>query len=64
MRYPDRSPEVNAVLDVARSIRRLGKVTDFDVSDLASRLDEPAGDHILELLAIILDHEETQKDGA
>jgi hypothetical protein len=60
MRYPDQAPEVNAVLDVARSIRTLGTVTGFDTSDLFSRLDEPAGDWILGLLEIILDHEEKQ----
>ena len=58
MRYPNHSPEVNAVLDAARSIRNLGAVTDFNTADLFSRLDEPAGDHILSLLEIILDHEE------
>jgi hypothetical protein len=63
MKYPNRSKEVNAVLDVARAIRHLGKATDFNVTDLASRLDEPAGDHILELLEIILDYEEGESRG-
>lgn len=58
MRYPRHSVEVNAVLDVARSIQRLGTVTGESVSDLFQHLDEPAGDWILSLLEIILDHEE------
>jgi hypothetical protein len=49
---------VNAVLDVARSIRRLGTVAGTDTGNLFQYLDEPAGDWILSLLEIILDHED------
>lgn len=60
MRYPDRAPEVNAVLDVARSIRKLAEVTGTEPGNLMQYLDEPAGDWVLSLLEMVLDHEERQ----
>ncbi|HYK01287.1 MAG TPA: hypothetical protein VE974_05995 [Thermoanaerobaculia bacterium] len=64
MRYPDYAPEVNAVLDVARSIRKMAQVTGTDSGNLMQYLDEPAGDWILSLLEIVLDHEERRDRAA
>jgi hypothetical protein len=58
MRYPDYAPEVNAVLDVARSIRKMAQLTGTESGNLMQYLDEPAGDWVLSLLEIVLDHEE------
>ena len=60
MRYDDYGPEVNAILDVARAARKLGRVFNGNPpeGDIIQSLEGPAANWWWSLIEIILDHED------
>jgi hypothetical protein len=61
-RYPNYGPEVNAVLDVARAARQLGKAfPGQSVGNIIQYLEKPAQGWWWSLIDIVLDHEEAKE---